>query len=72
MDRGTREAIVELYDRTIAEEKADLASLEPSSQEFGKGSTCDGTWEDLKPREIARLQRSIAEYEALRRELTGE
>jgi hypothetical protein len=72
MDRDTKQANVDLYDQTIAEAQSELVSLESSSQEFGRQSMSDGIWEDLKPREIARLRETIAEYETLKRELTGE
>jgi hypothetical protein len=72
MDKGTMEAIVELYDRTIAEAQSELASLESSSQELARRSSAGGAWGDLKPRDIAHFQEIIARYEALKRELTDE
>jgi len=67
MNRETKEATVKIYDQSIAGLKSER-SLITGNQEFGKRSLASGTWEDLKPREIARLDEKIAEYEILRRE----
>jgi len=68
MNREAKEEIMKLCVREIEEAQAQRAALLSSSQEIGKKPMPSGKWEDLKPREIAHLDRIITEYEALRRE----
>ena len=63
MDENTKAALREIYGAQLATAEDELAAIACSAQEFGRGRFAE--WEDLRPREIARLEATIAEYGAL-------